>query len=93
MIGLISPGMLLSDNWFDQQKKMSPEEWQKFKPIMNILCDHVETATPWLTEQILENRKYGHRIAWMTNGEIAKRFFKAYALRQKRDLFSRYGID
>jgi len=93
MIGMISPGMLLSDNWFAEQKQMSPDEWKKMKPILNILCDHVETATPWLTEQILENKKYGRRIAWLGGNEIPKRFFKAYVLRQKRDLFSRYDLD
>lgn len=93
MIGMISPGMLLSDNWFEEQKRVSADEWRKMKPILNILCDHVETAAPWLAEQILRNRKYGHRIAWLTNQEIGKRFFAAYVLRRKRDLFSRYGLD
>jgi short-subunit dehydrogenase len=93
MIGTISPGMLLSDNWFAEQKQMSPEQWQKMKPILNVLCDHVETAAPWLTEQVLQNDKYGRRIAWLTNSEIMKRFFKAYVLRHKRDLFSRYALD
>lgn len=93
MVGMISPGMLLSDNWFAEQKQMSPEEWRKMKPILNVLCDHVETATPWLTEQVLENKQYGRRIAWLSNGEISRRFFAAYVLRRKRDLFSRYGLD
>jgi len=93
MVGMISPGMLLSDNWFEEQKQMSPEEWRKMKPILNILCDYVETAAPWLTEQVLDNKKYGRRIAWLTNNEISKRFFAAFVLRRKRDLFSRYGLD
>jgi NAD(P)-dependent dehydrogenase (short-subunit alcohol dehydrogenase family) len=92
MIGMISPGMLLSDNWFEEQRQMSPEAWQKMKPVLNILCDHVETATPWLADQVLDNRQYGRRIAWLTNKEITKRFFAAYVLRRKRDLFSRYGL-
>lgn len=93
MIGMISPGMLLSDNWFEEQKQMTPEQWQKMKPILNILCDHVETAAPWLTEQVLDNRKYGHRIAWLSSNEITKRFFAAYVLRRKRDLFTQYGLE
>lgn len=93
MIGMISPGMLLSDNWFAEQKKMAPEEWQKIRPILNILCDDVETAAPWLADQVLQNRKYGHRIAWLTNGKIMRRFFAAKVLGRKRDLFSRYGLD
>lgn len=93
MIGMISPGMLLSDNWFQEQKQMSPEQWQKMKPILNILCDHVETAAPWLTDQVLQNDEYGKRIAWLSSNEIMKRFFGAYVLRHKRDLFSQYGLD
>lgn len=39
LIGSISPGLLLSDNWFAEQKAMPAEEQRKFQPIMNILCD------------------------------------------------------
>ena len=71
---------------------MSPEQWKKMKPLLNVLCDHVETAVPWLTDQVLTNQKYGRRIAWLSGKEINKRFFKTYVLRQKRDLFSQYGL-
>jgi len=91
LVGMISPGMLISDNWFEQQKQLSPEEWQKIRPMLNILCDHVETAAPWLAEQVLENRKPGRRIAWLTGGKIMRRFLAA-RLGRKRDLFSRYGL-
>ncbi len=93
MVGMISPGVLLTDNWFEEQRRMSSEQWQKMKPILNILCDHVETASPWLTEQVLQNKEYGRRIVWLTNAEIMKRFAAAKLLGRKRDLFSRYGLD
>jgi len=93
MIGMISPGMLLSDNWFAEQKKMTPEEWQKIRPILNILCDDVETAAPWLTDEVLNNERYGRRIAWLTTGKMLRRFVAAKLLGRKRDLFSRYGLD
>lgn len=92
IVSSISPGMLISDNWFDEQAHLSAEEWQKVRPILNILCDYVETATPWLVEQILANRKNGQRIAWLTTGKITRRFFDAYVLRRRRDLFSRFGL-
>ncbi len=92
MIGSISPGMLITENWFDEQKAMNQDEWLKVKPILNILCDYVETSTPWLVEQILDNDRYGRRIAWMSTGKILKRFFDAKALGRKRDLFSRFGL-
>lgn len=92
LVGTISPGMLISENWFDEQKQMDPAEWPKIRPLLNILCDYVETSTPWLVDQILANKEPGKRIAWLTNGKIMGRFFNAYVLRQKRDLFARFGL-
>lgn len=92
IVGTISPGMLISDNWFTEQKELSAEEWEAVKPTLNVLCDHVETATPWLVEQVLANDEHGKHIAWLTGGKIAKRFFAAKVLGKKRDLFSRYGL-
>jgi NAD(P)-dependent dehydrogenase (short-subunit alcohol dehydrogenase family) len=92
VIGAISPGMLISDNWFQEQAELGAAEWQKVRPILNVLCDHVETATPWLVEQVLANRQSGRRIAWLTTAKISRRFFDAYVLRRRRDLFARYGL-
>jgi len=91
-IGMISPGMLITENWFDEQKQMSPEDWQKIRPTLNILCDYVETSTPWLVDQILTNTKSGKRIVWMTTGKILGRFVGAKLFGQKRDLFTRFGL-
>jgi short-subunit dehydrogenase len=92
VIGMISPGTLITENWFSEQKKLTPEEWAASRPIMNILCDYVEDVTPWLVEEILANNKSGKRIKWMTNGKMIKRFLDARLLRRKRDMFSRYGL-
>lgn len=92
VIGAISPGMLISDNWFEEQAELGDEEWRKIRPLLNILCDYVDTSTPWLVEQVLANRESGRRIAWLTTGKITRRFFDAYVLRRKRDLFSRFNL-
>ncbi len=92
VIGAISPGMLISDNWFEEQKALTPAEWQQIRPLLNVLCDYVETATPWLVAQVLANRRSGRRIAWLTTGKLMRRFFDAYVLRRRRDLFSRFGL-
>ncbi len=92
IVGSISPGMLITENWFEEQKHLSDEEWEEVKPVLNILCDHLETAIPWLTDEVLKNTKSGHRISWLSGGEIAKRFMKAKLLGQKRDMFSRYDL-
>ena len=43
-------------------------------------------------DEVLGNKEYGKRIAWLTGGKIMKRFFDAKVLGRKRDLFSRYGL-
>lgn len=91
IIGRISPGMLITDNWLEEQKLESMEQWQSLRPMLNILCDDVETATPWLVEQILANKKSGKRIAWITTGRLMKRFIAA-RFGKKRDILSKYGI-
>jgi len=92
VIGMISPGTLITENWFNEQKELTAEEWAAAKPIMNILCDYVEDVTPWLVEAMLANNKSGKRIKWMTNGKMLKRFIDAKLLGRKRDMFSRYGL-
>tara|TARA_B100000401_G_C52244708_1_gene456793 strand:+ start:31 stop:522 length:492 start_codon:yes stop_codon:yes gene_type:complete len=91
-IASISPGVLITENWLNEQKKLSQDEWEKQRPMANIICDHVETVAPWIVSEIIKNDKSGIRIAWMPLQKILLRFFKAKVLRQKRDLFSRYGI-
>ena len=90
-IASISPGVLITENWLNEQKKLSQDEWEKARPMANIICDHVETVAPWIVSEILKNNKSGIRIAWMLSKDTL-RFFKAKILRQSRDVLSRYGI-
>ena len=57
-----------------------------------MLCDYVETAAPWLVDEVLANKESGRRIAWLTTGKIMTRFFQNKVLGRKRDLFTRYGL-
>ena len=92
VIGTISPGMLITENWFAEQKEMQPGDWQKIRPLLNILCDYVETSTPWLVDEMLANKKGGKHIAWMSTGKILGRFVGARLFGSKRDLFTRFGL-
>jgi len=58
-IASISPGVLITENWLNEQKRLSHDEWERDKPMANIICDHVETVTPWLVSEILKNDKSG----------------------------------
>ncbi len=71
--GAVRPGMVLTKLITDQYKGR-PEEWERFKRIFNILGDRVETVSPWLARQILNNRKNGRIISWMGTGKAAARF-------------------
>ena len=92
IVGAISPGILITENWLNEQQRLMPEEWNRIKPMVNMICDHVETATPWITEQIIQNTTNGRRIAWLTIWKIIRRIVDVKLLRKKRDLCSRYGI-
>lgn len=82
-IGTLSPGMVVTDFIL---KPMPPDELERSKRIFNIIADRVETVTPYLAKKVLENRKHGARIRWISNAGIFLRFMIAPF--RKRDLFS-----
>ena len=92
IVGSISPGILITENWLNEQKRLSPEAWKKIRPMINTIADQVETATPWIVDQMIENTKSGKRIAWLTPWKIITRIIQAKLFGKKRDLFSRHGL-
>jgi hypothetical protein len=44
------------------------------KGIFNIIADRVETVTPWLAQEVLDNDKHGARITWAGRGKMMGRF-------------------
>jgi NAD(P)-dependent dehydrogenase (short-subunit alcohol dehydrogenase family)/predicted MFS family arabinose efflux permease len=83
-VGSLSPGIVITDLWDDLYEGM-PERKEKSKKIVNILGDKVETVTPYLAEQVLQNDKSGAKIAWLTAPKAFWRF--ATAAFTKRNLF------
>jgi NAD(P)-dependent dehydrogenase (short-subunit alcohol dehydrogenase family) len=91
-VGFLSPGIVITNMTLRESNHMPPERWEKTKKIYNIIADKVETVTPWLVEGTLADfGKHGSRVAWLTTPKAMGRFFKAFVLRQKRDLFA--GMD
>jgi len=45
--GALQPGMVATE-MITRQYAGRPEDWKRVLPIFNILCDRVETVTPWL---------------------------------------------
>lgn len=85
LVGSLSPGMVVTEMLTDEAQD-NPQEWKSTRRVFNILADRVETVTPWLAERILENKKHGARIRWLTPGKVLKRF--ALSPFRSRDLFS-----
>ncbi len=83
-VGSLSPGIVITDLWDDLYEGM-PERKEKSKKIVNILGDKVETVTPYLAEEVLQNDKTGAKIAWLTAPKAFWRF--ATAAFNKRNLF------
>jgi NAD(P)-dependent dehydrogenase (short-subunit alcohol dehydrogenase family) len=83
-VGALRPGMVATD-MLTRPYEGRPEEWERAKPIFNILGDRVETIAPWFVQKILANHKTGVRFAWLTRWKAASRFLTARL--RPRDLF------
>ena len=70
------PGMVLTD-LITGPFEGKPEDWQRFKPILNILGERVETIAPYLARKALANDKTGVRIAWLSPAKTMARFLTA----------------
>ena len=86
-VNTLSPGIVVTDLLVGDYDFSSPE-WQKTRKILNILGDTVETVTPFLVRGMLNARKSGSRVAWLTGRKAFWRFLTARF--NKRDLFAEY---
>ena len=84
IVGSLNPGMVVTE-LVTGPYEGRPEEWEQAKRIFNIIADRVETVTPWLAKQMLDNEKNGARIEWMSGWKVGLRFLTAPF--RKRDLF------
>jgi NAD(P)-dependent dehydrogenase (short-subunit alcohol dehydrogenase family) len=82
IVGALQPGMTITD-MLTKQYEDQPQEWEKFKIILNILSDRVETVAPWLAQKVLANTRSGVRIAWSSGGKMTWRFLTAPFVKRK----------
>lgn len=71
----LSPGIVVTDLLKRDMGKAGSTEFERTRKVYEILADRVETVSPWLVEQILRMPASGGRIAWLTSGKAARRFF------------------
>lgn len=87
IVGTISPGMVLTDLTMTQIRK-DPDHSKQLIRIYNILANEADTVGPFLVRKMIENRKHGAKISWLTTWKATKRFLIAPF--SKRDIVSRY---
>ncbi len=84
IVGSLNPGMVVT-GLVTSPYDGKPEEWERAKRIFNIIADRVETVTPWMAKQMLNNDKNGARISWTSSWKVGLRFLTSPF--RKRDLF------
>ncbi len=68
-VGALRPGMLLTDLLLQGYREGTPE-WARARKVFRLLADRVETVAPWLARRVLEERRHGVRIVWLTRRRL-----------------------
>ena len=73
IIGGLRPGMVATDLLRDRYKDR-PEDWERAKKIFSIIAERVETVTPWLAKQMLNNSRndviFSYSSPWKLLGKF-----------------------
>ncbi len=85
VIGLMSPGIVVTDLLVRDLYKPGSPEFEKRRRFLNILADRVETVVPFLVDGALAARRTGVAVRWMTPAQAVPRLLKSLFV--KRDLF------
>ena len=73
-IGLLSPGIMITNFITHSVGDEEFELPEKTKKVYNILGDYPDVIAKFLVEKMIENKKNGVRINWLTNRKAAFRF-------------------
>jgi len=71
-IGVIQPGMVLTDLLMKPMEENTEEELKRFKKVFNLLGNKVEVVTPWISDKILKSNKNYDRIKYSSTFKILK---------------------
>ena len=86
-VGQIRPGILITEGWL-REAAAAPDQVQRQRGLLNILCDHVDDVAPYLVEKVLASSKNGDAIAWLTTARMTRKFLAP----RRRDVLGRYGL-
>ena len=85
-IGMLSPGIMITDFITHSMGTEAFELPEKTKKVYNILGDYPDVIAKFLVEKMVDNKKNGVRINWLTNAKASYRFMTAAF--HKRDFFN-----
>ena len=86
-IGLLSPGIMITDFITHSMGDDKFELPEKTKKVYNILGDYPDVIAEFLVNKIINNNKNGVRFNWLTNRKASWRFMTCAF--NKRDFFSK----
>lgn len=73
-IGLLSPGIMITDFLTNSVLNNKIELSDKNKKVYNILGDYPNVIAPYLVKKMINNKKKITRISWLTNKKACIRF-------------------
>ena len=82
IIGGLRPGMVATDMIRDRYKDR-PEDWENAKKIFNIIAERVETVTPWLVQQMLNNRRNDVILSYSSSWKLLLKFIRSPFVRSR----------
>jgi NAD(P)-dependent dehydrogenase (short-subunit alcohol dehydrogenase family) len=86
-VGLLSPGIMITDFITHSMGDDAFELPEKTKKVYNILGDYPDVISKFLVDKIVKNEKNGVRFNWLTNGKASLRFMTCAF--NKRDFFKK----
>lgn len=92
LIGTISPGINITEGMLREMRTIPQAQRTRALKQLNFIGEHVETTTPWIVERVLNDRKQGNDITWLTGGRLAGRAL-AMMFVARRDVVSRYSFE
>jgi NAD(P)-dependent dehydrogenase (short-subunit alcohol dehydrogenase family) len=87
IVGTASPGIVVTDLLVSVYEQGDADLWRSQRRLFNFIADPVDVVAPWLARRLLENRRSGAHLAWMTLWKGALRFLTPRYYRRR--LFER----
>ncbi|MGB9640925.1 MAG: SDR family NAD(P)-dependent oxidoreductase [Anaerolineales bacterium] len=82
IVGALRPGMVLTD-LVTSPYANRPEDWERFKPVLNLIAELPEVVAPRLVDKILQNKRNGVRLHASSRLQFVGRTLLRLVLRKR----------